>query len=173
METSHKAIDDVLPVVKAANSLSMYLKANESDIKVCGETNGYFREVNDFKAKFDELLTWYTNATSLMSQSVIDDVARMIKYVDGILPKRAQLESADAITSAQFKKISNEVKKTLLEWSARASERKTRIANVQAILSAGVGLHFDDEGLKDSIGNLGKGLGKGIGGFFKIAVCCD
>ena len=37
METSHKAIDDFLPVVKAANSLSMYLKANESDMKVCGE----------------------------------------------------------------------------------------------------------------------------------------
>ena len=55
METSHKAIDEFVPVVKAANSLSMYLKANESDIKVCGETNGYLREVIDFKAKSDEL----------------------------------------------------------------------------------------------------------------------
>ena len=72
METTHKAIDDFSPVLKATNSLAMFLMANESDIKVCGETNGYFRGVIDFKATFDELLMWSTDATSKMSQGVID-----------------------------------------------------------------------------------------------------
>ena len=109
METTHKAIDEFSPVVKASNSLAMFLKANESDIKVCGETNGYFREVIDFKAKFDELITWNTNATSKMSQGVIDEAARMIQDVDAILHR--------------FKEISNELKKRHWPTGSRVLQR--------------------------------------------------
>jgi hypothetical protein len=119
VEAEHKAIDDFSPVLKAANSLAMFLKANEGDIQVCGETNGYFREVIDFKDKIDGLVTWITDAKSKMSQGVIDESQLMINEIEAALPERAKLESPDAMTSVSLQEEIQRIQKTNIDRLGR------------------------------------------------------
>ena len=155
VEAEHKAIDDFSPVLKATNSLAMFLKANERDIQVCGDTNGYFREAIDFKAKIDELMTWSTDATSKMSKGVVDESQHMINEIEATLPERAKLESPDAMTSVSLQgDIQRIPKKTLTDLVATATKKRNRIAEIQAILAAGVDLKFDGEGLKDTTASV-------------------